>query len=78
MPRRDGNGPAGSGSGQGGGQGRGGRPAAGRGGMGGIGVGLGGECVCPRCGQTLPHRRGMPCSTMECPRCRTMMVRPLG
>ncbi len=27
---------------------------------GGRGLGLGGECVCPNCGEKVPHERGTP------------------
>lgn len=35
--------------------------------------GLGGtaECVCPSCGYKQSHRRGAPCSTINCPKCNT-------
>jgi len=35
------------------------------------GQGLGGtrECVCPKCGEKVPHRRGVPCSEIKCPKC---------
>jgi len=43
---------------------------------GGIGVGgsrrrAGGvtKCKCLRCGYTVPHKRGVPCSKMRCPKC---------
>jgi predicted Fe-Mo cluster-binding NifX family protein len=37
--------------------------------------GPGGVCVCPRCGGTMPHRRGIPCTQQHCPACRHSMVR---
>lgn len=37
--------------------------------------GPGGLCVCPLCGNTVPHRRGIPCAQMLCPRCQHAMVR---
>ena len=60
MPNLDGTGPLGRG------------PRTGR-----IGVniprprGLGGssECICPKCGYKEPHKRGVPCSTISCPKC---------
>jgi len=30
-------------------------------------------CVCPKCGYTTPHTRGIPCSTEKCPKCQTQM-----
>ncbi len=79
MPRKDGTGPYGQGSGSGGGMGGGmGRgQGMGRGRKGGSrpGAGPAGECVCPSCGSTVPHQRGVPCYTVDCPKCGTKMVR---
>jgi predicted Fe-Mo cluster-binding NifX family protein len=33
-----------------------------------------GVCFCPRCGRTVPHVRGTPCSSIACPSCGTPMV----
>ncbi len=71
MPRGDGTGPMGGGAGTGRGLGRGG----GRGRMGGFGLGPGGNCVCPRCGATVPHRQGVPCTQQRCPECGAAMTR---
>jgi predicted Fe-Mo cluster-binding NifX family protein len=68
---------AGGGKGQGGG-GQGGGRGRGQGtggGMGGGGCGQGGECVCPACGHRLPHERGVPCVTRQCPKCGAAMTR---
>ena len=65
MPGKDGTGPAGQGS-VGGARGRGQR---------GMGAGLGGYCVCPKCGATVAHQPGYPCSENDCPKCGTKMVR---
>jgi len=50
----------------GGGRGRGGGPTAG---------GAGGTCRCPNCGHRQPHERGVPCTRVQCPKCKTSMVR---
>lgn len=56
----------GSGQGMGGGRGRKGGPIAG---------GAVGTCRCPNCGHTQPHERGVPCMQVQCPKCKTSMVR---
>ncbi len=73
MPRGDGTGPQGQGAGTGRGTGRNQGASGGR--MGGTAQGAGGECVCPRCGQRVPHQRGVPCTQLKCPACATEMVR---
>ena len=52
-------------SGRGGGMGR----------KGGAGAGPGGSCVCPQCGNKVPHQPGIPCFQVKCPQCGTNMVR---
>ena len=57
-----------------------GRGGGGRGqGMGRMGgpkaAGPGGNCVCPSCGERVPHVVGRPCYDMTCPKCGTRMVR---
>ncbi len=71
MPRGDGTGPYGQGPGTGRGLGRGG----GRGRMGGRGLGPGGYCVCPSCGTRVPHKAGVPCYQLTCPKCGAKMTR---
>ncbi len=34
-----------------------------------------GECVCPNCGIRIPHPRGVPCRTIDCPKCGASMAR---
>ena len=41
----------------------------------GTGFGPSGECICPDCGRSFPHRRGVPCAKVICPRCGSAMVR---
>jgi len=73
MPYGDGTGPRGEGAGTGRGAGLG----RGRGRMGGDspGTGPGGNCVCPGCGETVPHVRGIPCYAKKCPRCGSRMTK---
>jgi len=73
MPRGDGTGPSGQGPGTGRGMGGGG----GRGRMGGnrAGAGPSGNCVCPDCGAKAPHEVGVPCSSVRCPKCNSLMIR---
>lgn len=62
------------GRGQGQGQGSSGK---GRGaGMGSApGAGPGGFCVCPQCGEKIPHQQGVPCYSVVCPKCQIKMTR---
>ena len=39
------------------------------------GQGIGGNCVCPKCGYKILHRRGVPCSTLQCPKCKVNLER---
>jgi hypothetical protein len=34
-----------------------------------------GECICPSCGISIPHPRGVPCRLVPCPKCNTSMGR---
>jgi len=61
--------------GRGNGRGRGMGGGMGRKAGNGSGQGQGGNCICPKCGETLPHQRGIPCRSVNCPKCGTIMVR---
>jgi len=41
----------------------------------GQGAGPAGFCICPQCGTKSPHSQGMPCNTVNCPKCGNRMVR---
>jgi hypothetical protein len=73
MPGGNGTGPFGKGPGTGRGMGRGG----GFGRMGGNrpGAGPAGSCVCPACGTKITHQAGMSCTTINCPKCGSKMIR---
>ena len=43
----------------------------------GLGIGPGGNLVCPGCGTVVPHQRGVPAYTVNCPNCGTPMYRQL-
>lgn len=40
-----------------------------------IGKGPDGKCVCPKCGYSVSHERGVPCGTLKCPRCNVNLER---
>lgn len=40
-----------------------------------IGKGPDGNCVCPKCGYTVLHKRGFPCSGIKCPKCNVNLER---
>ena len=56
---------SGQGLGRGGGQGR------NKGGA----FGPGGRCICTKCGNKIPHRQGVKCTTIKCPECGHTMIR---
>lgn len=31
------------------------------------------KCTCPKCGHEVAHKRGIPCSQVKCPKCKTPM-----
>ncbi len=39
------------------------------------GKGPEGYCVCPKCGYKQKHKRGVPCSTIKCPKCKSNLTR---
>jgi uncharacterized Zn finger protein (UPF0148 family) len=43
-----------------------------------FGMGPGGECICPNCGHREPHKRGIPCYGIKCPKCDTPLMRDTG
>jgi hypothetical protein len=55
----------GKGLGRGGGQGR----------NKGRSYGAGGFCACAKCGEKVPHQRGVKCTEVKCPKCGHVMVR---
>ena len=40
--------------------------------------GSGGYCVCLKCGYKIMHERGVPCSSLECPKCKIKLERENG
>lgn len=64
MPGLNGTGPTGQGLFTG--RGRGIRRGSTRRGVGGVS-----NCTCPKCGYTVTHTRGIPCTNQKCPECGT-------
>jgi Na+-translocating ferredoxin:NAD+ oxidoreductase subunit B len=40
-----------------------------------LGLGPSGNCVCPKCGTEVSHKRGVPCYEMKCPNCGSTLAR---
>jgi hypothetical protein len=38
-------------------------------------MGSGGQCVCPKCESSVPHRPGFRCQDERCPQCGAKMLR---
>ena len=38
-------------------------------------MGAGGTCICPKCGEKIPHQDGIPCQDERCPGCGAKMLR---
>lgn len=38
-------------------------------------MGANGDCICPKCQTSTPHRRGVPCQEERCPDCGAKMLR---
>lgn len=38
-------------------------------------MGAGGFCICPKCGEKVPHADGIPCLEERCPECGAKMLR---
>lgn len=40
-----------------------------------FGLGVTGKCVCPKCGYSEEHKRGIPCYEVKCPKCNFPLTR---
>jgi hypothetical protein len=38
-------------------------------------LGPGGFCICAKCGEKLPHKKGIKCTRLKCPKCGKTMIR---
>jgi cation diffusion facilitator family transporter len=39
------------------------------------GRGPDGNCICEKCGYSIPHQRGLPCASLKCPKCNINLTR---
>lgn len=39
------------------------------------GLNMSGNCICPKCDLQIPHKAGVPCSSLLCPKCNIRMIR---
>ena len=65
----------GQGNGYDAGQGQGFGFGGGRGRNKGGAYGIGGFCICTKCGEKIPHQRGLKCTSLKCPECGHTMIR---
>ncbi len=65
----------GQGSGSSNGRGQGSGPGGGRGRNKGGSYGTGGFCICTKCGERIPHKQGIKCTTIKCPKCGHTLIR---
>ena len=63
------------GRGQGSGSGQGQGSGTGQGRNNGGSFGTGGFCICTKCSEKVPHKRGIKCTTLKCPECGDTMIR---
>ena len=61
----------GSGSGKGQGSGQGSGQGRNKGGS----YGTGGFCICTKCEEKIPHKKGIKCTTIKCPECGHTLIR---
>ena len=40
-----------------------------------VGKGPSGYCICSKCGYKIVHKKGIPCSDLECPKCHIKLIR---